>query len=443
MTEAPPLTLRSARAGDFRIIFCISAAHFVSHYYILLLPPLFAFIRSDYGVSYTELGLALAAFNVVSAAFQTPTGFLVDRVGARTILIGGLLLGACGFAIAAAVHSYWVLVAMFAIAGLGNTAYHPADYAILSEHVSPERMGRAFSIHTFSGMLGSAVAPASLLFLQDIVGWRGAFFAAAALGLAAAGLLAVQREDVTEAHAAPLRAKQASDRSSVGWQLLLSPAIIRNLLFFALLAIISGGIQNYSVVALAALYGTPLTIGNAALTVYLLVTTVGILAGGMLVGRVSSTLVATLGVLITGLAVLLVGTVDLGVVLLLLTMSIGGFATGVAMPSRDMIVREVTPAGSFGKVFGFVTTGFNISGIVSPLIFGALMDHGSPRMVFLLVAASCVVAIATVVTGRRSPHTTYGMSRWFLTSRFARLFPRKEVIRWAKKCIRLVSARHW
>src|SRR5215831_19487183 len=148
MAETPFLTLPSSRAGDFRVIFTVSAAHFVSHYYILLLPPLFAFIRSDYGVSYTELGLALAAFNIVSAAFQTPTGFLVDRLGARTILIAGLLLGACGFAIAAAVNSFWVLVAMFAIAGLGNTAYHPADYAILSERVSGERIGRAFSIHT-------------------------------------------------------------------------------------------------------------------------------------------------------------------------------------------------------------------------------------------------------------------------------------------------------
>jgi MFS family permease len=399
MVEASPLAFSGTRTADFRIIFCVSAAHFVSHYFILLLPPLFAFIRNDYGVSYTELALALSAFNVVSAAFQTPTGFLVDRVGARTILIGGLVLGAGGFAIAAAAHSYWVLVAMFAIAGLGNTVYHPANYALLSEHVSPERMGRAFSIHTFSGMLGSAVAPASLLFLQTIVGWRGAFFAAAALGLAVAALLAIQRDDATQM---PARGSRGPDRMRLQSQLLLSPAILRNLAFFALLAIISGGIQNYSVVALAALYGTPLTIGNAALTAYLLVTTIGILVGGMLVGRVSNMLVATLGVLVTGLAVLLVGLVDLGAVMLLLTMSIGGFATGIAMPSRDMIVRDVTPPGSFGKVFGFVSTGFNISGIVAPLIFGAMMDHGNPRAVFVLVAASCAVAIATVATGRWS-----------------------------------------
>jgi len=403
---APLLTLPSARTGDFKIISSVSAAHFVSHYYILLLPPLFDVIRSDYGLSFTELSLALTAFNIVSAAFQTPAGFLVDRLGARTILVGGLLLGACGFAVAAAVHSYWLLVAMFGIAGLGNTAYHPADYAMLSDHVSPERMGRAFSIHTFAGMLGSAVAPASLLVLQQLVGWRGAFFAAAALGLAVAALLVLTRDDAETRR--PARAKpQAADRDG-GWSLLLSPPIMRNLAFFVLLAIVSGGVQNYSVVALASLYETPLTLGNGALTAYLLLSTIGILAGGMLVGRVSSVLVATVGTLATGLAVLLVGATELGPILLILTMSIGGFATGIVMPSRDMIVREVTPPGSFGKVFGFVTTGFNIGGIVSPLIYGALMDHGNPRAVFLLIAASCVVSIMTIIPGWRLTRSLSG-----------------------------------
>jgi MFS family permease len=326
---------------------------------------------------------------------------------------------------------------MFAIAGLGNTVYHPADYTMLSEHVSAERMGRAFSIHTFAGMLGSAVAPASLLLLQDVVGWRGAFMIAAAAGAVAAGLIAIWRDGEREPRKAP--AVVGADRSRLGWQLLLSPAIIRNLAFFALLAVIAGGIQNYSVVALAALYATPLKIGNAALTAYLLVTTVGILIGGTLVGRVSSTLVATLGVLFTGLAVLLVGTVDLGAVLLLLAMSVAGFATGVAMPSRDMIVREVTPAGSFGKVFGFVSTGFNISGVFAPLIFGALMDHGNPRMVFLLVAGSCLIAVATVAPGNWSPRRLSCSALW--TASQDVVMRAQLLAHHAAKYVRLVLAR--
>ena len=401
MTDTP-LTFLRARSSELKDVASVSAAHFVSHYYILLLPPLFAFVREEYAVSYTELGLALTAFNIVSAVLQTPTGFLVDRLGARTILIAGLLLGAFAFAVAAAVNSFWVLVLMFGVAGLGNTAYHPADYTILSNRVPPERIGRAFSVHTFCGMLGSAVAPASLLYLQSIVGWRGAFYAAAALALPVAALLSILRDEPDARPAASTKSRSApGETSEPGWQLLLSPAILRNLLFFVLLAFISGGIQNYSVVALATLYDTPLTVGNTALTGYLLVTAAGILVGGMLVGRLSSLLVASVATLATGFAVLLVGLVALGPILLFVAMSIAGFATGVAMPSRDMIVREVTPPGSFGKVFGFVTTGFNIGGIISPLVFGAMMDHGNARAVFILVSASCLLAIATLVTGHR------------------------------------------
>src|SRR6266851_424184 len=161
MAQATDLRSTDIRSGDVRIIGLISAAHFVSHYYILLLPPLFAFIRADYGVSYTELGLAIATFNVVSAAFQTPAGFLIDWIGARLILTAGLVLGAAAVMAMGLVPSFRVLVVMMALNGLANTAYHPADYAILSHLVSSERIGRAFSVHTFSGMLGTALAPAS------------------------------------------------------------------------------------------------------------------------------------------------------------------------------------------------------------------------------------------------------------------------------------------
>ena len=154
-------TLIESRPSHVRLIAVISAAHFVSHYYILILAPLLPFVRDAYGVSYTEIGLALTAFNVVTAALQTPAGFLVDWLGARVILIIGLLIGAVAFVIVGLVDSYWVLVAMFGLAGVGNTVYHPADYALLSQHVPSERIGQAFSVHTFAGMLGLAAAPAS------------------------------------------------------------------------------------------------------------------------------------------------------------------------------------------------------------------------------------------------------------------------------------------
>src|SRR3954463_10163858 len=112
------------RVNDRRIIPLVCAAHFVSHFYILVLPPLFPFIRDFYGVSYTQLGFALTAFNVTTALCQTPAGFLADRIGPRPVLVSGLVLGAAAFATVGLVPSFWLLVAMFAIAGVANAVYH-------------------------------------------------------------------------------------------------------------------------------------------------------------------------------------------------------------------------------------------------------------------------------------------------------------------------------
>ena len=390
----------STRAPYIRVVGAVSAAHFMSHYYIILLAPLMPFVRDEYQVTYTEIGLAFAAFNIVTAVFQTPAGFLVDRLGARALLILGLVIGATSFVTAGFVNSFWVMIAMFGVAGMGNTVYHPADYTLLSQHVPADRIGQAFSLHTFAGMLGSAVAPASLLMMQSSWGWRGAFVGAGVFGFAVALLLLLVRDGTTTTANAGTR--PASGSSDAGWRLLLSAPILLNLMFFILLAMMSSGLYNYSVVALGALYGTPVTTANAALTGNLLLSAAGVLVGGLLVTRTKRhSLVATLGLTAMALSVVLVAVVDLASLALIAAMSLAGLFSGVIMPSRDMIVREVTPPGSFGKVFGFVTTGFNIGGIVSPLIFGAVMDHSSPRMVFLLVAAFTLLGIVTVAARPR------------------------------------------
>jgi MFS transporter, FSR family, fosmidomycin resistance protein len=390
----------SARAPYIRVVGAVSAAHFISHYYIIALAPLLPFVRDEYQVTYTQIGLAFAAFNIVTAVFQTPAGFLVDRLGARVLLILGLAIGASSFVLVGLIDSFWIMVALFAIAGIGNTVYHPADYALLSQHVPSDRIGQAFSVHTFAGMLGSAVAPASLLMMQSVWGWRGAFVGAGILGFAVAFFLLLLRDGSIATAKAGTRA--ASNSSDAGWRLLLSAPILLNLAFFILLAMMSSGLYNYSVVALGALYGTPVTTANAALTGNLLLSAAGVLVGGLLVTRTKRHgLLATLGLSAMALSVVLVALVDLSSLALIVAMSLAGLFSGVIMPSRDMIVREVTPPGSFGKVFGFVTTGFNIGGIVSPLIFGAVMDHGSPRMVFLLVAAFTLLGIVTVATRRQ------------------------------------------
>ena len=400
--------LTPARASETRLIAGVCFAHLVSHYYMVLLAPLFLFIRADFGVTYTQLGLALTAFNVVSAVLQTPVGFLVDRIGARVNLIGGLLLGSAAVAAAGLIDSFWVFIAMYAVLGLANTVYHPADYALLSEHVAPARLTQVFSFHTCAGMIGSAIAPVTMLFMQSLVGWRGAFVCASVLGFVAALFLAFQAEPPSRraVHVSKPRSDEAASAPADGWRLLMSPPSLLNLVFFVVLSMVGGGLNQYLVVGLGALHGTPPALANTALTGLLAMSAVGVLVGGALAGRTARhSVVASIGLLVTGSVSAFIGLFDPGALLLVLVVSLSGFASGMTMPSRDMIVRSVTPPGSFGKVFGFVTTGFHIGGMVAPIIFGQLLDHGHPQAVFLYIAACALVAIGTVVFGMSGRRT--------------------------------------
>ena len=286
----------------------------MSHYYMLMLAPLFAFIRADFNVSYTELALALTVFNVVSGVLQTPIGFLVDRIGARVVLIAGLALSSIAYAVAGIVDSFWVFIAMYGVAGLGNTVFHPSDYSLLSHHTPPERLSQVFSFHTFAGMVGSAIAPVTLLYMQSIFGWRGAYIGAAIFGLLV--LLVADRAARTGNRNASRRQKRGkiADRTvtDTGWRLLLSPPILLNLAFFMLTSIMNGGLNTYLVVALGALHSTPPAIGNMALTGLLAMNAVGVLAGGMLAGRTSHhAVVAAVGLTVGGIVTAIVGLVDL------------------------------------------------------------------------------------------------------------------------------------
>ncbi len=399
MTQAVSIPAR--RFGDWRLVGPVCAAHFLSHYYMIMLAPLFAFVRADYGVSYTDLGLALTGFNVASAVFQTPAGFLVDRIGARSVLIAGVATGAAAFAVAGVVDSFAVFIAMYAVAGIGNAAYHPADYSLLSDYSAPARLGQVFSYHTFAGILGSAVGPATLLAMQSHYGWRGAHIGAAILGVAVVALLLAQRPTPEDRSAERRRAatQTESSRQDYGWRFLLSPPIMLNLCFFILLSL-AGGLQTFLVVALAALYGTSNALANVALTALLTASALGVLAGGVLAARARNHVaVAGLGLALAGATTALVGIIDFPSFALVLMMSLSGFFGGLVAPSRDLLVRAATPEGAFGRVFGFVSTGFNIGSMIAPMIYGAFMDRGEPRALFLLSAASSILCIGTVFLG--------------------------------------------
>jgi MFS family permease len=392
---------RAETQSELRSLTVVSIAHWYSHYVILVLPMLFPFLKERLGVGFIELGFALTVFAVVSGLTQAPLGYVVDRFGARKLLIVGVCLGGASFVMPGLNLSYPWLIASAALLGLANSVYHPSDYALLAANIGGKRIGRAFSIHTFSGFFGGAVAPAIVAAMFAVVGGAGALIASGALGLLVAFvIIAVPIPEASSATAAA-----NSDDANAGSSNVLTPAIIMLMVFFMLLGLSNGGISTYGVSALMSGYGMLFSTANIALTAYLGASAVGVLAGGFLADRthrhgdVAAACFAANVVIIV-----LIASFTPHPVLLIAMMTVAGFLGGVIAPSRDMLVRKSAPPGAAGRAFGIVSTGFNMSGIVSPLLFGWIMDQSMPRGVFW--GAACFMALTVVlllVTERRRP----------------------------------------
>jgi len=385
---------------ELQAIGLVSAAHFVSHFHTLVLPPLFPFLTQHFGVGFVELGFALTLGAAASVAAQVPMGYLADRLGSRRLLILALCLGGSAIASIGLVDSYsWLLVAAVLI-GIANAVYHPADYAILSARIAASRIGKAFSVHTFAGMFGGAIAPATMLVLAATVGMKAALIVAGLIGFVVAVplLLAPGVEGEAGPSQPVARARpQAQQNGRV-----FSPAILGLTVFFILLSLSTSGISNFSVVALMGAFALPFATANLALTAFLTASAFGVLGGGFvadLTRRHGD--VAAAGFAINAVIMLLIGTVGFAPPVLVAAMGLAGLLSGMIMPSRDMLVRAAAPPGAVGRAFGIVTTGFSIGGTVGPMLFGWIMDRGAPRWVF---GASVIFMVLTVVLALLGEH---------------------------------------
>ena len=386
---------------DAKVLGLISTGHFMSHFYSLSLPPLFPLLKEAFGVSYTELGMMMAAMAGASAVSQVPVGFLVDRLGARPVLTAGLVIISLGLALVGLAPSFAVVVVVVTLTAVGNSVFHPADYAILNSSITPARMGRAFSIHTFAGHLGSAAAPATMILLSAAFGWRAALVAAGIFGLLVMAALATQWNSLHD-NAVPKKKKKesaaAAEASTSGLKLLFSKPILLFFLFFGTLSFTSTGLQAFSVSALVTLHDMPVASASAALTAFLLCSAGGILLGGEISDRTTRhELIAAVAFIMTAILAVVIAWVNLPLLPLIAAMVIMGLGQGVVRPVRDMMLRAAAPSGSVGKVFGFVSAGIATGSALAPIPFGWLLDTGRPEWVFYLIAIFMLIALFTVV----------------------------------------------
>ncbi|WP_149540811.1 MFS transporter [Siccirubricoccus phaeus] len=379
-----PATASSGAGGhDARIVGLIGTGHFLSHFYMLCLAPLFPVWQAEFEVSYATLGLSVALMSATTALLQTPVGFWVDRYGARPFLVGGTLLMALSVAGMAFAPSYWVVLGLAVLSGIGNSVIHPADYAIMAGSVSKGFMGRAFALHAFTGNLGFAAAPPVIALLLTGMDWRMALLTVGLLGLPVVAAILAQTS-VLQDQAKP--AKQAE--GPAGHALLFSRPMLLFFAFFLLSSVAGSGIQSWLVTVLGQLWGTPVLAASAALTAYMAGTTGGNLIGGWIADKSKRNLYALVTVLtLLAMAVLLLlGLVKLPETVLLVVAVVGGLALGISRTPRDVMLKEACPPGEIGKVFGFVSSSLPLGSAIAPVPMGLLIDLGHPGLVLPVVA---------------------------------------------------------
>ncbi len=378
---------------DARVIGLVGLAHGVSHFYHLILAALFPWLKTAFGLSYSELALLMTVFFVVSGIGQAMAGFVVDKVGARRVLFSGMAMLGVSALVLSNAQNYAGLVVGALMAGMGNSIFHPADYTILNQRVSRDRMALGFSVHGVSGSIGWAAAPLFLTGVASTTDWRTALLSAAALPAIVLAILWWNREALRPD---PIVQHAAGAQQGGSLDFLRLPSVWMCFGFFFLTALALGGIQSFSSTGLVKLYGMSLAMATSAFTAYMLASAAGMMLGGFLgAGRKNHDRTIAAAFALAAVLALLLGLAVVPAWGALVLMALVGFFSGIAGPSRDLMIRAAAPKNATGRVYGVVYSGLDSGLSVGPLLFGLMMDAGKPQFVFAGIAFFLLLAIAT------------------------------------------------
>ena len=396
----------SSLGRDIKVMGLVGAAHWASHFFQLVLPALFLFLRDEFQVSYAALGLLTTLLYGASGLAQTPAGFLVDRLGARRVLLSGLTLASLSTIGFGLVQSYWLLLPLSVLAGLGNSVFHPADLAILTSKISAHRIGRGYATHALCGNLGWAAAPILMIGLAQAWDWRVAIISAGCLGLVIVAAFVIWGDDLEDAPAQSANTESGgkipTGRLADNVRLLFSTTIISCFLYFAFLSAALIGIQNFGIPAMVDMFELSLAEAGRGVTGFLLGTAGGIFIGGIAADRTDRhDRIAIAGMTTAALFMAYIASTELAAATVLTLLVFAGAASGITTPSRDMLVRAATPRGASGRVFGFVYSGLDLGSALIPLALGWALDQGRPDAVFYSVAGFLAITVLTVIQVRR------------------------------------------
>lgn len=395
--------LKMRRASDVRVVGLISLAHGSSHFFHLILPPMFPWLKAEFGFNYAELGLLMTIFFVVSCIVQAASGFLVDRIGSRPVLFAGVALLALAALIYSQSNGYAMLLLGAVIAGCGNGVFHPVDYTLINHKISPPNLPYAYSIHGVTGYIGWAAAPAFMVAVTTIADWRIAFLSAAVLEVLILATLWVSRARLVDDVQARRHESEASHIASnpggapmSTFGFLKLPVVWLCWIFFFFSMAATTGLQSFAPTALYKIYDIAVSSGNYYLTLMSLGGAGGMLLGGYLATKLKvPERIITICFTVNIVMGLLMATGLVPVELIIVAFIVIGLGLGIAAPSRDLMIRSSTPSGSSGRVYGIVYSGIDLGAALSPLIFGIFLDVGLPKLLFIGVAFLQLMIILT------------------------------------------------
>jgi MFS family permease len=389
---------------DAEVIGLVGLAHGTSHFFHLMLPPLFPWLMADFSLSYTQAGFLMTVFFVVSGIGQALAGFVVDRVGARPVLMFGVGTLALSGLLLSSATSYGALLFAATVAGLGNSIFHPADFALLNHRVSGPRLGHAFSVHGLTGNLGWAAGSVVMAGVATASTWRSAALVAALVGFAVLALLLLRRQVLADSGSAAAAPPERAASRPAGGSLafLRSGAVWLCFAFFLITTGAFGVLQNYAPAILHHVYALALPLATLGLTAYLLGSAVGMVVGGFAGARfVDSDFVIAPALAVSAATALLLASGLAASALVLPLMGLIGFGVGVAGPSRDLLVRRAATAQfgatAYGRVYGFVYSGLDAGLALAPLVFGPMLDAGRYTAPLVGVAVLQVAALLLAV----------------------------------------------
>lgn len=397
----------STRKQDILLISLLGVAHGLSHYFHLIIPPLFPWIMPEFDASFAQMGAVMTIFFITSSLGQATTGFLVDKLGPKVCLYGGVsLLMIAGFLFSVA-QSYWWFYPVAACAGLGNSVFHPTDYSIMNRCITQDRLPFAFSIHTVVGNIGWALAPIFMVGVATFTGsWRLAAATAGIMALLVLLSLVLHNNLFNQAlkldKGITDEEKKEDKKTDIGFGFLKLLAVWLCFLFFFCNSFALGILQNFAPSIFEATYHVGLEIATGGLTAYMIGSIIGILSGAYVakaIKRSDYVIAATMSV--SALMAILLASQWLGPNSVLPLMAVMGLGVGLATPSRDLLIRgacmKFLGTNSFGRVYGFTYCGMDVGQTLAPLVVGPLLDAGFFSLALVLVGTFQTFALLTAL----------------------------------------------